>query len=218
MIVSDVITRVRRIFGDEAAVQLQDADIIRWINDGQLELVRENDSVLQATDTIDIVANQQEYTMPANLLILRAVRWKYSSFLSFSYLKYLSLQQFDETVDGWDGTAYGTSHPAVYTKYENKIALFPIPNESATDGLKIIYNKRPTDVVLNSDSISVPELYHPTIVKFCIWQASLLDEDYEPAVMHQTNYTKDVDSLANRETLEPTDRYPVITVLAEDAW
>lgn len=217
MIVSDVITRVRRTFGDEAAVQVQDADIIRWINDAQLEIVKRNDSALQETSFMDLVANQSTYTMPTTLLIIRTLRYKYTNMVSFNKIRYASLQQFDEIVDGWDGTAFGVGAPIYYTMDKGQVILFPTPDQSATGGLKILHNKRPTDVVLTSDALSLPLIYHNSIFQYCMWQASLLDEDHDPAIMYQSNFMDDMRELSNSDTKEDTNTYPVITVLEFDA-
>ena len=40
MIVSDVMLRVRRTFGDEAAVQVTDDDLIRCVNYAQVEIIK----------------------------------------------------------------------------------------------------------------------------------------------------------------------------------
>lgn len=143
MIVSDVIIRVRRTFGDEAAVQVTDDDIVRWINDAQIEIVKHNDGALQSTDTMNIVANQSSYTLTSALLILRSLRYKYSDMTSFRALRYKSLQQFDESIDGWDGTQYPAGYPAFFTQYNNTVTLFPTPDRAATAGLKILYNEKP---------------------------------------------------------------------------
>lgn len=217
MIVSDIITRVRRTFGDEAAVQVQDADIIRWINDAQVEIVKRNESALQETTTQDLVANQSTYTMPADLLLLRTLRYKYTGMLSFSRIKYANMQQFDEIIDGWDGTAFGTGAPIYYTMDKGSVILFPTPDQSATGGLKVLYNKKPTDVVTTGDSLSLPLIYHNVVVSYCMWQASLLDEDHDPAIMYQSTFMDDVRQLQNRENKEDVNTYPVITVLEFDS-
>lgn len=217
MIVSDVITRVRRTFGDEASVQVQDADVIRWINDSQIEIVKRNDSALQETSLINLVANQATYTLPVDLLLLRALRYKFSNMLSFNRIKYASMQQFDEIVDGWDGTAFGIGAPVYYTMDKGQALLFPAPDQSATGGLKVLYNKRPTDVVLTSDALSLPLIYHNTVFQYCMWQASLLDEDHDPAIMYQSNFMDDIRELSNNDTKEETNTYPVITVMEFDS-
>ena len=165
---------------------------------------------------MNLVANQSSYSLPTDFLILRSLRYKYSDMLSYSALKYQSMQQFDEIMDGWDGTAYGTDNPYYYTVDSGSLILFPTPSQSVTNGLKILYNKKPTDVVLTSDALSLPLIYHNTIVKYCLWNASLLDEDNEPAVMHQNNFEEDTRLLLARESIDKTSTYPTITTLEDD--
>lgn len=213
MNVSDVIIRVRRTFGDEAAVQVSDDDVMRWINDGQVEIVKHNDGALQKSSLINLVANQSLYTLPVDLMILRSLRYKYSDMLSFSSLKYKNMQQFDESIDGWDGTQYGTGHPVLFTMDEGKAILFPTPDQSVTSGLKVIYNQTPTDVTGLLDSLALPLIYHNSILSYCMWQASLLDEDHDPALMYQSNFRDDINALQTRETQQATATYSTITVL-----
>lgn len=212
----DVITRVRRIFGDDAAVQVTDADVMRWINDGMVEIIKHNEGALQKTDLIDLVAGQSQYSLPTDFLILRSLRFKYTDMLSFSIIRYKSMQEFDESIDGWDGTGYGTARPQFFTMYEDAVTLFPTPDTSVTDGLKILYNQKPTDVTGLSDTLSLPLIYHNTVVKYCLHQASLLDEDHEPALMYKTDFNTDVKVLSNNETSDPIATYPTITVLELD--
>lgn len=216
MIVEDIIIRVRRIFGDEAAVQVSNDDIIRWINDGQIEIVRNNDGALQRSSQINLTAGQFEYGVPDDLLILRSLRYKSSDMSSFMHLRYRNMQQFDEILDGWDGTAHPASAPEYFTIYEGMIILFPTPNADSAGGLKVLYNRKPTDVVNPTDEIDLPLLYHPVILKYCLWQASLLDEDHEPAMMYQNNFKGDMDLMSMRETSDPVEKYHTITVLEGD--
>ena len=213
MIVQDVVTRVRRKFGDEAAVQITDDDIIRWINDAQVEIVKRNESALQKSGFINLVVNQSTYTLPADYLILRALRYKYSDMPSFSRLRYKSMAQFDETIDGWDGTAFLTGHPVYFTVDEGSAILFPTPDQSSTNGLKVLYNRTPTNVAALPDSLSLPLIYHNSVEKYCMWQASLLDEDHDPALMYKGDFQDDIDSLMSRETADATSTYPTITTL-----
>jgi hypothetical protein len=209
--------RVRRVFGDEAAVQIDDDDIIRWINDAQIEIVTNNDSALQKTDFVNLVAAQGTYILPTDLLVLRSLRYKFSDMLSFSALRYKNMQEFDNAIDGWDGAAYTNSSPIYFTMYEGKAILFPVPDRSATAGLKVLYNQKPADVAVVGDSLALPSLYHNTIFRYCMWQASLLDEDLEPAMMYQNTFQQGLVALANNETKDPVETYPTITVMEFDA-
>ncbi len=216
MNVQDVVTRVRRTFGDEAAVQVTDEDVFRWINDAQVSIVRYNEQALQVTDFINLVANQSTYALPADYLLVHALRWKFSSMDSYLKLTFKSMQQLDEEIDGWDGTNYPSGKPVYYTISENSVVLFPTPEESETAGLKVLYSQKPTDVDNLADNLALPLIYHNTIVKYCLWQASMLDDDNETALMHQANFTNDLDVLLNKETKEPLSVYPSITTLEFD--
>jgi hypothetical protein len=216
MIVQDIVTRIRRTFGDEAAVQVTDADIIRWINDAQIEIVKKNDGALQKTGFVDLVANQSTYTMPTDLFIIRSLRYKFSDMLSYKSIAFKNMQELDDSIDGWDGSAYTTGSPAYFTVYENKALLFPTPDRAQVNGLKILYNQKPTDVTTLNDSLSLPLIYHNTVVTYCMWQASLLDEDHEVAIMYQGNLKDDIQLLQTRESQESTATYKTITVLEDD--
>jgi hypothetical protein len=216
MIVQDVVTRVRRVFGDDAAVQVTDADIIRWINDAQIEIVKYNDAALQKTSFIDITAGQAQYTLPIDLLILRSLRYQYGGMLSFSSIRYKNMQEFDDSIDGWDGAAYSQGKPIFFTMYEGKAILFPVPDGSAINGIKVLYNQKPTDVTLLADSMALPLIYHNTVFKYCMWQASLLDDASEPATMYRTDFQADMGMLMNNETVDPIATYSTITVLDYD--
>ncbi len=216
MNVQDIVTRVRRVFGDEAAVQVSNDDIIRWINDGQIEIVKNNDGALPSTVTMNSVANQSNYALPADLFILRSVRFKTADMLSYYSLKYKNLQEFDDAIDGFDGTAYGVGNPVYFTKYAGNITLFPTPQYSTAAGIKLLYNTQPIEVNDVSDTLSLPLVYHTAIYNYCMWQASLMDEDHEPGLLYKSEFQEAVDKLATRENSDPTEYYPTITVLAED--
>jgi hypothetical protein len=216
MIVSDVLIRVRRVFGDEAAVQVTDADVIRWINDAQIEIVKHNDSALQKTGFVDTTVNISQYSLPADLFLLKSLRYKTAAMASYVLLTYKSMQQFDESIDGWDGTLYSTGCPEFFTVFENKALVFPTPDISTTAGLKVLYNQKPTDVVTTSDSLALPLIYHNTIWKYCMWQANLLDDDFDSAMKYKDDFSADTGLLQNNETQDATAFYPTITVLDFD--
>lgn len=218
MIVSDVKTRVKRQFGDEAAVQVTDADILRWINDGQKDIALHNETVLQKSSTANSVANQQDYLLPTDLLTLRALHWKRNNDVAFYHLKGMSFQEFDEYIDGWEGTAFQASNPMVYTIFEGNIKLFPIPIQSGTSNLKIFYNRQPADVVNDGDVIDLPAAYHNAIVSYCLTKAYELDEDWGAASTLAQQKTEDIRMNRERENWSNTEYYPRITASAEDYW
>ena len=60
--VGDVYNVVKRIFGDESGVQLTNDDIVRWINEAQVDISKQN-QVLQTTATVAVTANTATYAL-----------------------------------------------------------------------------------------------------------------------------------------------------------
>lgn len=219
MNLGEVKTRVKRQFGDEASVQITDEDITRWVNDAQRDIVMRNESVLQTSSTADSVANQQAYSFPSDLLILRSIHYKREDGdLAFYKLKGMSYTEFDEYIDGWEGTAYGPSYPIVYTTYADEIHLFPIPVSSGEDNLKIVYSRQPVDLNSDDDDIDLPLAYHNAIVDYCLTQAYRLDEDWNAANIMAGDYMTSVTLNKERENWGNHEVYPRMTVNLEDYW
>lgn len=216
MLVSDIMTRVKRQFGDEAGVQVTEADIIRYINDGQRKIVAQNESLLQKIVTADTVDGQDEYSLPADSLILRSISYKGPSDQSYYKLKGMTLSEFNEYIDGWDGSFYGKSAPLVFMVYGSTVTLFPTPDVSQTAGLKLYYTRQPVDVTMGSDTPDLPVLYHEVLVSYCMSQAYIMDEDLEAAAAMGQQIQGDMTVLRGQSEWKQQEAYPTITVLSED--
>ncbi len=215
MIVSDIKTRVKRQFGDESGVQITDADILRWINDAQREIVKRNEGLLEVTALANATKDIQEYTLPTNLLILRSLKYKDFSTPSYYYLRGVSFTEFNEYIDGWDGSSdRGT--PIVFSVFSGKYQVFPTPAVDLTNGFKLYYNRRPTDVTADGDTPDLPDLYHESIVKYCVAQAYEIDEDWDGVSLKTSQMEADIAGLRGRMDWKAQDTYPTITVRYED--
>lgn len=210
MNVADIKTRVKRQFGDESAVQIADADIWRWISDAQQAIVIQNEALLQTTqDTLSVVA-QASYSLPTDIVHLNSLLYK-----SFT-LKKMSLQEYQEYLDGWQNpTTYPSGTPLFYMVYANSFTLYPTPQASG-DTIRIFYSKLPTTVTSDSDALTLPIQYHEAIVMYCLQQAHQLDEDWAAAQQKGGELQQQINYLRDREIFEEDKYYPSITVLPQD--
>lgn len=214
MNVADVVLRVKRIFGDEAGVQITDQDIIRWINDGQEEVAVGNEGLLETTSQADIVLGQMDYDTPSDMSVLRGLKYK-------GYrLKYMSMAEFNEYIDGYRAESgvspYGPGIPEIFTVWDLKITVFPKPNQSVTNGLTIDYIKHPASVATLADALGLPVQYHKAIVDYCLQQAYELDEDIQKAQMKKSEFDEKMMKLNDRNKWISQEYYPRITTLPED--
>jgi len=108
MIVSDVSIRVKRQFGDQSGVQVEDADIIRWINDAQRDIAYTQE-ILESIATQSSVANQEKYTLPTDMINLRSV------YYAGAKLQVLSLQDYDNYVTEYTNPTGTVTQNAILT-------------------------------------------------------------------------------------------------------
>lgn len=214
--VLDVKTRVKRKFGDEAGVQLTDADILRYINDAQRKIAMRNDSVLEKSATANSVANQQEYTLPTDLLKFKYMSYKGSADVSYQPMQGMTLNELNLYIDGWDASTVARGVPVIYALHAGKFIVYPTPQDAVTAAFKIYYCRKPTDVALDGDIIDLPELYHDTVVDFVLQDAYEMDEDWQAAAAKSAQNNQNLDRIKDSDEWLKRDTYPVITVRPED--
>jgi len=218
MNLGDVRTRVKRQFGDESQVQINDSDITRWANDAQRFIVMQSEGLLQKSATADLVASQQEYSVPSDLLILRSISTRLTTSTPYFPLIGLSPQEFDQKIGDWEGgSGVNSGYAGYYHIYGALIKLWPIPVASLTAGLKIYYSRLPTDVAVDADVLDLPITYHSAVVNYCLQQAYELDDaSWDAAKVKSDQVLTDIHFNKGRENRSPSGTYGRITVLPED--
>lgn len=207
MIVSDVVTRVQRQFGDEASVQIDSDDIIRWINDCAKDLAVQND-LGQTTATLNSVINQNVYTAPVDMLAIRSV------YYNDLKLDFYTRAEYDAYVNNNDPHEDATGTPFFYTRFVNDLQLYPKPDQ--VQEIKIWYFQRPTEVTTTSDSLPFAVEYHNRIVEYCLQQAYQTDEDWDAAERMRGQFEDGMAKLKQLEEADEEEFYPTITVLPDD--
>jgi hypothetical protein len=215
MNLGDIKIRIKRQFGDESGVQVTDDDIIRWTNDAMREIAQAND-LLETISTTPSVMGQAEYTLPADILTLRAIRYGEKK------LEGMSLAAADERITKYQNPdAVETGGPEFFWIWANRFTLYPAPDANDSDNIKVYYTRLPVDVAVDTD---IPELhikYHPRIVEYVLQQAYEMDEDWAASGNKNAQLVAGLNILKDSDAWTERSVYPMITVLPEDdvsAW
>lgn len=204
MNVSEIATRVKRQFGDEAGIQFDDSDVIRWVNDGMQEIALQN-QLFQTLASTDIVAGTNSYEMPPDILTLTLVEYIDSSG-NQAKLKYLN---YNEALEITNSTETGT--PTIFYTWANAIYLFPRPDTARTGGLRLFYTRQITPVAATTDTPEIPLQYHNRLVEYCLQQAYELDENWQAANVKSQQFSQGVQQLKDNVDWVSRDYYPMIT-------
>lgn len=210
---TDVASRVRTGFGDSSGAQLADSSILSWINDGQREIVNSN-PILRATKITDVVAGQSDYSFPNDkVLSIEAL------YISGYPLTNLSPQAAREYIQSEDPTKLlNSERPDVWYERAGIITLFPVPNKTIANGLKLEYITNPVNLSTLSSTLSVPDRYFNELVSYVIAQALEMDENYDASNMKLRQFRDGLDRLSTKDTLSQDSQYTAVMADPADMW
>lgn len=165
--VADVIAFTKRQFGDESGVQITDADIIRWVNQGQMEIVNKN-PMIQATASTNSFAGQAAYSVPVDIIHIESILFDEVLLQGMSYERALS---DIGSAQSQSGTPY------LWYTWRDIIYLWPVPDSAKQ--IQVNYSREPTPVASTTDKLSVPDRYFDRVCEYVNSKAYELDEDWQ---------------------------------------
>lgn len=109
--------------------------------------------------TTDLVANQQEYVFPSDILKIKRVE------VSYDGTNWYEAAPMDVNERGGanDSTSIRndfTTNKPYYDLMDNSVFLFPIPTAASTAGIKIFYEKLQTHLSADTDSPNFVRSFH----------------------------------------------------------
>ena len=201
MLVSDIITRVRRTVGDTDSLQVTDQDIYRWINDAMREIAADN-QLLQKNATSNTIIGTAQYALPTDILKLYSITYDGQR---------LDISTLAEAEDSYTPTAANATPSAAYI-WAGQITLTPTPD--AVKSLVVSYTKQPTEVTAGTDTPEVPSQYHQRLVDYCKAQVAEMDDDMPRYQLKMDEFRTGVQNLKDHPEWE-NDAYPYINYVPE---
>lgn len=196
---ADVKRSVRRIFGDESSIQIDDGDITNWANEAQMGITERNEA-LKATSTTSTIVDQAAYSWPTpQINAVDAITYNGHRLRNVEMLTALN---------ELSGNTDATGAPKVWYEYAGEFTLFPTPTEVGE--LKLYYTRYPDDLLRDTDLLSVPNKFFQAVVDYCLWKAFELDEDWSAAQIKETHYRTALEEQAGDERASEAITYPVI--------
>ncbi len=183
MLVSEIKRRVQRRFGDASNIVITSQDIFDWVNDAQLEIVRQ-------TACLTTIATADASTYSADGVALtadfvRSLRVTYN--LSGDELP-LDFASVDELDNLGVSVTLVKDVPRLYYHKNNRLYLYPSPTATDTNDIKHEFVRQAALVSNDADTPQIPSMYHSDIVTFCMIRAYERDQNYRAMDMAQREF------------------------------
>lgn len=207
MNVEDIKTRVFRQFGDESGAQIDESDIIRWVNDAQIDIVRRTEILQKEGTIIPVLTGTDEYDPPVDFMFPRRATLD-GVLLQRTTVEEMDMYQGNREADGMSGL------PDRYYIRGLKFVLYPVP-ESDGD-LVVLYVRQPTAVTAVGDVPEIPLYMHEDIVRYCLQRAKELNEDFDQADRIGADYEQRTNKAREESQSPHGDSYPAVRLLPGD--
>lgn len=199
---NDVSLRVRSQFGDTSGAQLGDPALLSWINDGQREIVNSN-PILRDVKYTDIISSQSDYTFPNDkVLVIEAI---YANGYPLKNLTPQAAREFILSAD--PEKMLKAERPEIWYERAGVITVYPVPNKTFTNGLKVEFIKNPANIITLSDTLGIPDRYFNELVNYVISQALEMDENYDAANYKFRQFRDGLDRLFTKDTQSQDSLY-----------
>ena len=177
--VVDVIDRAAIILQDASHVRYPEAELLKFFNDAQREVVLHRPDAKMVTADYDCVAGSKQSLPATGLRLIDVVRNKDGRAITQVDRKIL-----DETLPDWHETAASSNkiEHYVYDPAAPKV-FYLYPKATADFDIEIVYSEAPADITISNFStdtqvISVDDVYAGALLDFVLMRAYQKDSEY----------------------------------------
>lgn len=179
-----------------------DAELIRWINEGQRDVARRVEVLQVFNTTVAAVAGTAKYTLPANVIRVHRVDFVPTG---STQIYHMESRVYDEMDQVWGiNPSTQRSYPDFYVIWGVpggtglQMQVYPVP--SSAGQFQIYYYRLPVDVVNVGDTLDIPEGWQDLVylyAEYCAkrklrdstWQEA--KQLYDDTLMNLISVTRD---------------------------
>lgn len=204
--VNDVFRQVKRKFGDESGVQLEETDLLMWVNDATRVIATEN-KVIRVRATTPIVAGQSEYLLSE---LAQPVYQIDSLLIDGARVPNMATAQAEDFITENDPESTEQGFPRFWYEWAGVITFWPKPNVAGT--LMVRYVAYPAAVTLTTDILPVPDSYFQDVVNYVLKSAYEMDENEGMMRVKAEEFQTSLDKRGEEQRVAQHMTYEVITV------
>lgn len=202
---------IRRTFGDESGVQLDSADVQRWANSAQTEIVNSNKAI-KAKSTIPSIVGTATYTFPA-VKIQQIEALHYDN----AFVENVPFAQAEQVIISNDPQNIQTGAPVFWYEWDGELTFWPTPD--AVKNITLYFTAYPADLTGDTDQFfDLPDKFYNAIVDYCLMKAYEMDEDMQASQMAEQRFRAALESQMEDERQSQHMTYPVIMDVVTDSY
>lgn len=192
MVPTDVLSRVRDQLAETTAAFWTNAELYRYMTDGEREMVRTLECNIVTTAHTSTTGTSG-YANPSDCLEVYR--------LTFDGVPLRKLDRNKRDIDMLDMPGYGgtgqSGDPTHYYEVNGYVQLWPNPARSATVGFQFL--KDSSALVSGSTAFTIPANHHTPLQDYVLYRAYLKDQDQGKSEWYKREYMRGIADSERRE-------------------
>lgn len=172
----ELITRVRQELVESVGSFWSDTELLNLLVKGERDFVNRT-RILEDRATLDIVAGQSRYPLPANWLSARAVFYNDKQNVSTNPDRWRRLRpsnlekraQENQNFLSTETAARGTPH--TYWIWGREIIIEPVPLYSGSADLVLFFKSKPISLTVSTQQINIDDSLSDGLEAYMLWKA-----------------------------------------------
>ena len=183
---TNILTRVEDTLQDPSNVRWSEAELIRYVNDGQREVVNFKPDASATHENVSLSTGTEQSLPTSGLRLINVGRNMSSTSASATGKRAIRLVDIDilnTTEPNWhESSVTGTAAHGTEIKHfvfddDDPKKYYVYPGVSGSAFVEIIYSKAPTDLSSGSDVVSVDDIYVNAIVHYVLFRSFMKDSE-----------------------------------------
>jgi hypothetical protein len=184
---ANLIDRIQDTLQDTTSVRWPEAELLRYINDAQREIVNFKPEASATHANVALSAGTEQSIPSGGLRLIKVTRNMSGTASDATGKRAIRIVDVDilnsQEPDWHDPDVVGDAAHGTNVKHyafdpDDPKKFYVYPGVSGDAYLEIVYSGSPTDLSLTSDTISLDDIYGNAIIDFVLYKAYLKDSEY----------------------------------------
>jgi len=179
--VNDIVDKVELVLQDTTNVRWAAAELVKWLNDAQREIVKEKPEANVTTTAVQLSAGTKQALPTGGLILIDVIRnMGTDGTTAGNTIRIIDRRILDANVPDWHNTKYAKQYVNNYTYDENNpLVYFVTPPSDGNNYIEIAYSYTPSAASAGGN-IGLADIYETSIIDFMLYRAYSKDADFAP--------------------------------------
>jgi len=211
---ANLITRVQDTLQDTTAVRWSEAELLRYINDAQREIVNFRPEASADHANVQLATGTEQSIPDVGLRLIKVVRNMSATGSSATGAKAIRLVDINilnaQEPDWHDPTVTGdATHGTIVKHYvfdeDDPRKYYVYPGVAGNAYVEIVFSRTPTDLANTSATIYIDDIYGNAIVDYVLYRAYMKDAEFasnsQRAGQHYSLFTASLGQGGSAQTI-----------------